>query len=204
MSDTNLTSTVISHGNTSKRLISFTYDTGNTDLEANEILNVLKKHNVKCTFFVTGIWAKTFPSLILRMLNEGHEIGNHSFDHPDMTKLTYENMIKTILDGKNEIKSIAGINPTLFRIPYGSFNNEVLKSIYSCGYKYNIYWNIDTLDWKLPSVKFIVSRILRKPKNGDIVLMHIGGKNTAEATDIAISNLTKQNFNLVTIGEILK
>lgn len=197
-------SKLIVHGNTSKKHIAFTYDTGFEDTETSVILDILKKFNIKCTFFVTGYWVERFPELANRIVREGHEIGNHSYKHPDMRKISYEAMLKTIADGEDAIKRITGVNPRpLFRHPYGEWNDEVLKTVGEGGYEYSIYWSIDTIDWQLPPKELIVERILKKAKNGDIVLMHVAGNNTAAATEIAIQELKNRGFEFVKISEIL-
>lgn len=205
MTDPNrCSSKLIVRGNISKKQIALTYDTGFEDSETSSILDVLKKHNVKCTFFTTGVWAKKFPELINRIVSEGHELGNHTLDHPDMTKISYSDMIRTVVSGEKAIEEVSGIKTTLFRQPYGHFNKEVLKAVGEVGYRYSIYWTIDTIDWELPPVQTIVNRILGKLKNGAIVLMHIAGNNTAQATDRVIINLEARGYKIVTISEIMK
>ncbi|WP_051541985.1 polysaccharide deacetylase family protein [Clostridium lundense] len=198
-------STLILNGSRSHNQISFTYDSGFEDNETLKILNVLRFHKVKATFFLTGIWVEKFPDIAKLIYSEGHEIGNHSYDHPDMIKLPNDEIIENILKGEDVIKKITGINPRpLFREPFGSFNKKVFEAVGEAGYKYSIYWSIDTIDWKLPPTRVIVNRILKKAKNGDIVLMHLAGNNTAESTDIALKNLKTFGFKLVTVGELLK
>lgn len=198
-------STLILNGNRKYKQISFTYDSGSEDSETSEILDVLKKHNVKATFFLTGIWVEKFSDLAQRIYYEGHEIGNHSYDHPNMVDLSHDEIINNILKGEETIKKIIGVNPRpLFREPFGAWNKEVFQAVGDAGYKYSIYWSIDTIDWKLPSTRVIVNRILRKAKNGDIVLMHLSGNSTAQATDIAIKNLKFFGFKFVTVGELLQ
>lgn len=197
-------SILIIKGDTAEKMLALTYDTGFEDSEASQILNVLKKHNVKCTFFVTGVWAKKFPVLANRIVLEGHEIANHSLDHPDMVKISYEDIIKNVIDGEKAIEEVTGIKTTLLRHPYGSWDDKVLKAVGEAGYKYSIYWSIDTLDWKLPPMQSIVNKVLGKLNKGDIVLMHIGGNNTAEATDRVIVNLKARGYKLVKVSEMLK
>jgi len=196
-------SVLIAHGNTDKKQIAFTYDCGLEDSETAAILDVLHKHHIKCTFFITGLWARKFSELTLRMAAEGHEIGNHSFAHPDMTKISYVAMLKTIKEGEEAILSVSGIKTELFRHPFGHWNDEVLKAVGEAGYKHSIYWSIDTLDWQLPSMQTIVNRILKDAANGDIALLHVAGNNTAAATDKAVENLKARGFKFVTISEIL-
>lgn len=197
-------SVLVVHGNADKQQIAFTYDCGLEDAETATILDVLYKHRIKCTFFITGLWARKFPELTLRMAGEGHEIGNHSLAHPDMTKISYVEMIQTIKEGEEAIFSVSGIKPELFRHPFGHWNDEVLKAVGEAGYQYSIYWSIDTLDWQLPSVQTIVNRILKHAANGDIVLLHVAGHNTTAATDKAVENLKARGFKFVTISEILE
>lgn len=197
-------SRLIIKGNTTKKEIAFTYDSGLDDLETAKILDVLKKHQIRCTFFITGLCALKFPDLAKRIAAECHEIGNHSFDHPDMRYISYKEMIKTIMEGEEAIQCITGVKTDLFRHPYGHWNNEVLKAVGEAGYKYSIYWSIDTLDWKLPPMQSIVNTILKNAANGDIVLMHVAGNNTAAATDRAVENLKARGFKFVTVSELIE
>lgn len=197
-------SLLIVHGNTAKKHLAFTYDTGVDDSETITILNVLRKHHIKCTFFTTGFWVNKFPQLAKAIVHQGHEIGNHSFDHPDMRYISYQEMIRTVINGETAIKNITGVKTRLFRPPFGHWDDQVLRAVGEAGYPYSIYWSIDTIDWKLPPMQVIVNRILKKANNGDIVLMHVAGNDTATATDKAIENLEARGFTLVTVSEILK
>jgi len=197
-------SQLIIKGNTIKKHIAFTYDCGFDDSETATILDVLQEHHIKCTFFITGFWALNFPELTQRIAAEGHEIGNHSFEHPDMRNISYDDMIKTVKEGEEAILGVTGARPDLFRHPFGHWNDEVLRAVGEAGYKYSIYWSIDTIDWKLPSMQTIVNRILKNAVNGDIVLLHIAGNNTTAATDKAVENLKARGFSFVTVSEILK
>lgn len=198
-------SKLIINGNKKYKQISLTYDSGFHDNETIEILGVLKKHNIKATFFLTGVWVEKFPGLAKLICEEGHEIGNHSYDHPNMTDLSSYEIIENILKGEKIIKNTTGINPRpLFREPFGAWNKKVFQAVGEAGYRYSIYWSIDTIDWKLPPTRVIVNRILKKAKNGDIVLMHMAGNNTAKATDIAVINLKSFGFKFVTISELLR
>ena len=121
-----------------------------------------------------------------------------------MVKVSDDVIIKSIIDGENAIKRVLGINPRpLFREPYGSWNENVLKVVGEVGYKYSIYWSLDTIDWQLPPTQVILDRILKRAKNGDIVLMHLSANNTAVATDIAIENLEARGFKFVKVSDIL-
>lgn len=204
-SNINNSSTLILNGDRKYKQISFTYDSGFKDNETSSILDVLRQHNVKATFFLTGVWVNKFPELAKRIYCEGHEIGNHSFDHPNMTDLSHDQIVDNILKGEEIITKVIGANPRpLFREPFGEWNKKVFQAVGDAGYKYSIYWSIDTIDWKFPPTRVIVNRILRKVKNGDILLMHLAGNNTAQATDMALKNLKSFGFKIVTIGELLR
>lgn len=123
-------SQLICQGNTSKQQISFTYDTGFEDNETSAILDILSREQIKCTFFVTGFWVEHFPELAKRIQREGHEIGNHSYEHLDMQEISYGEMLRTIRQGEEAIQRVLGINPRpLFRQPFGSWNDTVLQGL---------------------------------------------------------------------------
>jgi peptidoglycan/xylan/chitin deacetylase (PgdA/CDA1 family) len=198
-------SKLIIRGDENHKQIVFSYDAGFNDNETSQILYILKKYNVKATFFLTGLWVEKFPQLARLIAYEGHEIGNHSYDHPDMVTLSHDEIVKNILKGGEVIKRITGVDPCpLFREPFGSWNKKVFKAVGAAGYKYSIYWSIDTIDWQHPSTRVMVNRILRKAKGGEIVLMHIDGNHTAEVSDIAIRNLKAAGFKFLTVGELLE
>ncbi len=198
-------SVLIVKGNPSINQVALTFDAGANDAETPEILDALKKHNVKCTFFLTGIWVEKFPDIAMRIVSEGHEIGNHSYGHPDMCTISHTEMLNTVIEGEKAIINATGINPRpLFRQPFGSFNEEVLKAVGEAGYPYSIYWDVDPLDWKLPPKQAIVNRVLHSIKNGSIVLLHLDGNHTAEAADSVTENLKARGFQLVRAGELIK
>lgn len=214
----NKSSRLIISGYKKANQIALTYDCGIEKSEAkilkiskkhvmqtSKLLDILKKHKIKATFFITGIWAEKFPELVKRIASDGHEIGNHSYAHEDMTKISCEEIKESIIKTEKIILEITGLNTRpLFREPYGAWNRKVLKAVGDAGYRYSIYWSIDTLDWQEPHTKVIVQRVLKRLGIGDIVLMHIWGENTATATDIVISKLKHLGFEFVTISELLK
>lgn len=199
------TSRLIAKGNPYNKQIAFTYDCGFEYGSTPQILNILNKHGVKATFFITGSWAEKFPQLAKRIAYEGHEVGNHSYNHPDMRKIPYFKIKESIIKTEEIIKKTININPRpLFREPYGAFNDRVLRAVGEAGYRYSIYWSIDTLDWQQPQPQVIVNRILNKVTDGDIVLMHVHGKSTAAASDAAIKILKESGYKFVTISQLLK
>ncbi|WP_257205309.1 polysaccharide deacetylase family protein [Bacillus cereus] len=183
--------------------IALTYDAG--EYTNDTILNVLQNHNIKSTFFLTGQFVEKHPNLAQRLVKDGHEIGNHSYSHPDFSKLSREDVINEISMCEKAIKEITGENcRPIFRPPYGSFTIKTLKYIGEAGYRYNISWSLDTLDWKNPPVNELTERILNNVRNGDIVLLHLDGLSTASASDIVIPILKSKGFDLVTVSQLLR
>ncbi|MBB6445285.1 polysaccharide deacetylase family protein [Bacillus benzoevorans] len=196
-------SMMISHGNLQQREIALTFDAG-SDIAGIQILDILQKHHVKATFFLTGKWVEKFPEYAKRIVNEGHEIGNHSYSHPDAVQVSSSTFVEDIKKAEQIIKSTTGVSPApYFRFPYGSYNQSALKAVSSAGYQYSIQWSLDTIDWQQPSADVIVSRIQTGASNGDIILMHIGGINTPSAVDQAIPLLQEQSYQLVTLSQVL-
>lgn len=201
---TTASSIIITNGNLQEKEIALTFDAG-SDAIGIAILDVLKKHNVMASFFLTGSWADKFPNYAKRIADDGHEIGNHTYSHPDAVKSSTSIFIQDMLKAEEAIKRATGISPRpYFRFPYGSYNAAALKAIGEAGYPLSIQWSLDTIDWQQPSVEVIISRIESGASNGDIILMHIGGINTAEAVDKVIPILKAKGFLLVTLSEVLK
>jgi peptidoglycan/xylan/chitin deacetylase (PgdA/CDA1 family) len=196
-------SVIISNGSVQQKEIALTFDAG-SDAIGIAILDVLKKHNVKATFFLTGSWADKFPSYAKRMAVEGHDIGNHTYSHPDAVNTNTNIFVQDIIKAEEAIKRATGVTPRpYFRFPFGSYNAAALKAVGGAGYPYSIQWTIDTIDWQQPSVDVIISRIQSGASNGDIILMHIGGINTPEAVDRVIPILKSMGYTLVTLTELL-
>ena len=197
-------SKLITQGNLQQKEMAFTFDAG-SDIAGIQILEVLKKYNVKATFFLTGKWVEKFPDYAKQIANAGHEIGNHSYSHPDAIKISSSSLIQEINQADQIIRTVTGISPKpYFRFPYGSYTQSVLNTVGEAGYPYSIQWSLDTIDWQQPSADVIVSRIESGASNGDIVLMHIGGIHTPEAIDRVIPILQKKGYQLVTLSQILQ
>ncbi|MEH7085905.1 polysaccharide deacetylase family protein [Neobacillus drentensis] len=201
---TSASSVIISEGSPQQKQISLTFDAG-SDAVGIRILDVLKKHKVKATFFLTGTWVEKYPSLAKKIVEEGHEIGNHSYSHPDAVKTTANALKHDIIKAEEAIKEATGKSPQpYFRFPFGSYNSAALKTVGAAGYPYSIQWSLDTIDWKQPATEVIISRIKTGASNGDIILMHIGGINTPEAVDQVIPWLKDQGYQLVPLSILLK
>jgi peptidoglycan/xylan/chitin deacetylase (PgdA/CDA1 family) len=186
-------------------MIALTYDAGSGADGAAAILDMLKRHHLHSTFFLTGKWAETYPDLAKRIAAEGHEIANHTYSHPDLTQLPPDEVIKQIADGEAAIQRITGVNPRpLFREPYGAFNEAERRLVRQAGYSYSIYWDVDTLDWQFPPLETELKKLTEKTRGGSIVLMHLNVPQSAVASDQAIPILQEKGYQLVTVSQLLQ
>lgn len=192
----------------SKRLAALTFDDGPDTNYTPQILDILRKEGVKATFFIVGVRAQQHPDAVKRIKAEGHAIGNHSWDHPDLDKLNSA-QIKDELDKTERIlDTIVGYNPGIFRPPYGAADTKVIQQVASMGYKI-IDWSVDTRDWAGTPTTQIMNYVKEEFHPGGIILQHCaGGKgedlsNTVKALPEIISLLKGQGYGFVTVPQLL-
>lgn len=193
----------------SKKQIAFTFDDGPDELETVQILELLKKYDAKATFFVVGQQLKTKGHLIRREIEEGHEVGNHTYFHTFADKIKKkEEYMKELEDTDRLIEEAGGPKPTLFRPPGGVYNDIVLDSAQKRGYTIVLWsWHQDTGDWSRPGKQRIINKVLRNARNGDIVLFHDnvhGQSQTVKALERILPELKKQGYQFVTVSQLLK
>lgn len=195
----------LKNGSRNEKLIALTFDDGPHPKETYEILNILNKYNVKATFFVVGKHANWYSKPLIEASKEGHEIGNHTFSHPDISNLSSDDIKKEIKECEDELIKLTGKKPTLFRPPYGSYGKDQLGEIAKeCGYKIILWTSIDAKDWKNPPSAQISNTIINKVQNGDIILLHdYGTENTVQALDVIIPTLIKEGYKFVTVSELI-
>lgn len=175
-----------------------TWGTGLTD----ELLEILRTHGVKTTFFLAGYWVEKHPDYVRKIAAEGHEIGNHSYAHPHLNSLEPGQIRHDLAKNHELLKSITGKDAFLFRPPYGEYSNKVIETAAALGY-YTVQWSIDSLDWKNLSAEAMVERVLRLAQPGDIVLFHNAGKYTPETIRQLIPALKARGYVLVPVGELI-
>lgn len=180
------------------KCVALTFDDG-PSVYTNTLLNTLKANNVPATFFVLGRSAKIQPDTIARIVAEGHELGNHSWDHKDLRTLSGDDIDIQLHKTDELLYANVGIRPLYLRPPYGAYNDEVLKHVN----RPIILWNVDPEDWKRPPYAELVKR-MTSPKNGAIILAHDIYQSTVEVIPEVISKLRKQGFVFVTISDLLK
>lgn len=187
---------------TEEKKVSLSFDAAWGNEQTQQLLDILEKYKVKTTFFLVGEWVRNFPDDVKKISDSGHDIGNHSNTHPYMTKLGGDEMKSEIELCNNEVKAITGKSPTLFRPPYGDYNNSVVDTVNGLG-MYCIQWSIDSLDWQDPSPAEITEKIKNNLAPGSIILMHNGAKNTPEALPQVIEYIQSQGYEIVPISQLL-
>ncbi|ANU10225.1 polysaccharide deacetylase [Planococcus antarcticus DSM 14505] len=200
-------STYVTKGSTTSKVVALTFDDGSDGTNINKILDILSANNVKATFFLTGSGAKNHPTWIKNISAKGHQLGNHSYSHPDFTKLTAAKMKIELDTAETTIKGLTGkTTKPIFRAPFGASNAAVLKAVGDAGYTHTIQWNIDTVDWKGVSSTQITDKVLNNIVPGSIVLMHTGAgaSGTPGALPGMISKLKAKGYKFVTVSELLK
>ena len=175
---------------------------GNDDTK--DLLATLKKHNVKATFFMTGGWIEKYPDDVKAIAAEGHDLGNHSQNHKQMSQLSAEQCKEELMKPHEKVKKLTGKDMILFRPPYGDYNDTLIQVCRENQY-YAIQWDVDSLDWKDYDTATIIRRVTEHKHlgNGSIILCHNGGKHTAEALDELLSTLKEKGFTLVPISQLI-
>ena len=165
------------------------------------ILELLDEYNIKTTFFLVDIWTQKYPELVKEIVARGHEIGNHSTSHPQMSKLNETQIAKELNTQADNVLAIAGVRPVLFRPPYGDYNNRVITTARAQGFV-PIQWSVDSLDWKNRGAQEIINRAT-KVKSGDIVLFHNDSQYILDALPAVLKYYAENGYSVVPISEIL-
>lgn len=191
--------------NTDKKRVALTFDDGPHYKYTAEILDILDEYGAKATFFVVGELAERYPELILRELSEGHEIGNHTWSHPKMKKLTTSTLRQELIKTEELLNEIADYRPKLFRPPEGAFSPLAEKTAENIDYEI-ILWTVDTRDWAHTPVDKIVDNVMKNTLPGSIILCHdfIGRDSpTPDAIRQFIPKLIEEGYEFVTVSELL-
>ena len=181
---------------------SLTFDAawGNEDTE--QLIEILGKYGVRATFFVVGAWVDKYPESVKALADAGHEVMSHSDDHAHFSKLSESQIIENLKRCNDKIEAVTGMRPTLFRCPYGEYDDHVIRTVNSIGMT-TIQWNVDSLDWKGISASEISQRVLSRAVPGSIVLFHNAAENTPAALPPIIEGLIAEGYAFVPVSEIL-
>lgn len=187
---------------TKEKKLSISFDCAWGVEHTDELLRVMEEYNVKCTFFAVQFWVEKYPEYVKKIADAGHEIGTHSRTHSYMSKLSKAKIVDELQTSAQAIETITQTKVTLFRPPYGDYNNLLIDTCKELNL-YPVQWDVDSLDWKNLPAEEIALRIINGAKNGSIILCHNNGLHTAKALPKIFSALQQRGFTFVPIGELI-
>ena len=189
---------------TDKTQIALTFDGAWGNEDTSTLLSILERQGVTATFFFTGGWISNFPEDVKTILEKGHEVGNHSENHKQMSKLSKEQCKEEIQIVHDKVKNLTGLEMTVFRPPFGDYNDTVIAAAGELGY-HVIQWDVDSLDWKDYGCDSIIHTVTNHKHlgNGSIILMHNGAKYTKDALEKMIVCLKEQGYEFVKVSELI-
>ena len=182
--------------------ISLTFDAAWGNEDTQELIDILAKYNVKATFFVVGSWVDKYPESVRALAEAGHEVMSHSDDHAHFSKLSTEAIQSNVAASCDKIEAVTGVRPTLFRCPYGEYDDHVIEALTAMGMQ-TIQWSCDSLDWKELQAGEILQRVKDGAAPGGIVLFHNAAKHTPEALPRVIEYLLENGYSIIPVGELL-
>jgi peptidoglycan/xylan/chitin deacetylase (PgdA/CDA1 family) len=191
-------------GDPSLPLIALTFDAGADVGTTAQLLDVLRDKGVHSTFFIAGAYADRYPGMIARMANEGHELANHSYSHPDFRNLSEAQMRTEIRRGTAAIETAAGTRIVpLWRPPFGSRNSQILRVVAEEGFR-SVFWTYDSGDWIVGATQAgITNNDLNRAVAGAVVVHHVSPSITARAMPTIIDELRRRGYQLVTVSELI-
>ena len=188
---------------TNEKKLSISFDAAWGCEHTQTILDVLAKHNVKATFFLTNIWLEAYPDMAKTIADAGHEIAMHSVSHPHMPQLSTTQMQEELQGNYDFILQTTQFAPQLFRFPFGDYDNQSIHIVRQNGF-YPVQWSIDSLDWQeSKTANDIVNRVTLGLHPGAIILCHNNGTHTAEAIAEIIPYAIEKGYTFVPIGELI-
>ena len=187
---------------TDEKKVAISFDCAWGVEHTDKLLDAMEKNDVRCTFFAVQFWVEKYPEYVEKIISAGHEMGTHSRTHSYMSKLSKSSIQDELTTSSNAIERLTGQKVTLFRPPYGDYNNLLIDTCNEMGF-YPIQWDVDSLDWKNLSATEIAMRVINGVKNGSIILCHNNGLHTAEALPLIFSTLKNRGFEFVPISELI-
>ncbi|PJN87186.1 polysaccharide deacetylase family protein [Bacillus sp. mrc49] len=182
-----------------KQVVSFLINVAWGNEYLQDMLAVLKKNNVKATFFLEGNWTKKNPELAKMIKDGGHEIGNHSYSHPNMQNISAQATREELRKTNEVIEAVTGSKMKWFAPPSGSYRDETVQIADSLGME-TVMWSVDTIDWQKPSPEVLQQRVLSKVHPGAFILMH-PTESTAKSLEALIIEIKKKDLDVVTVSE---
>jgi peptidoglycan-N-acetylglucosamine deacetylase len=187
---------------TSEMKLALTFDISDGTDYTDEIIKVLDDHGVKATFFLVGSWIDKNPSTVKKIFDKGHQIENHSDTHSHMIKQSITQMKEEVKNGYDKIKKITGVGPSIFRVPFGEYNSNLMKAIneekHVC-----VQWDINAMDLSVKGKERIYESIVKKADKGSIILMNNSSEQIAIVLDKVIKQLKAQGYEMVRLSNLL-
>jgi probable sporulation protein (polysaccharide deacetylase family) len=196
-----LTPSPIYRGHPDKPMVSFIINVAWGNEYLPEMLATLKKHQVKASFFLEGRWVKNNPELAKMIVSAGHEVGNHSYTHPDMKRISAAQTRDQLLKTNEVIEAATGKKSIWFAPPSGSYRDETVTIAAEFKMK-TVMWTVDTIDWQKPSPNQLINRVISKISNGSMVLMH-PTESTAKSLDTLITRIEEKGLKLGTVIDLM-
>ena len=188
---------------TDKKQVAISFDAAWGNDDTQQLIDILAEYDVPATFFVVGAWVDKYPESVKALSDAGHQIQNHSNTHPNMPQLSREQMCNEIENCNKKIQSVTGVCPTLFRPPYGDYDNATIETVSSMK-MYTIQWDVDSLDWKdNATADSICKRVTSRVQNGSIVLFHNDADHTPEALPNILKCLKDDGYEFVFISDLI-
>ncbi|WP_367874409.1 polysaccharide deacetylase family protein [Luteolibacter sp. Populi] len=183
--------------------IAITFDDGPHPSNTPRLLDMLRERNIKATFYVIGRNVDLYPNVLRRTVSEGHEIGNHTFTHPILSKLSDSTVREELTKCRDAVARAAGVQPRTMRPPYGALLQRQREWIHAELNYPTILWSVDPLDWKRPGPSVVTSRILAGTTPGAIVLAHDLHGGTVDAMPSTLDGLLRKGYKFVTVSQLL-
>ncbi len=185
-----------------QKMVALSFDAAWGNEDTGTLIDILGKYDVKVTFFVVGSWVDKYPESVKELHDAGHEVMNHSNDHAHFNSLASDKIVENINACSDKIEAVTGVRPTLFRPPYGEYDDHVIAAVRSMGIE-PIQWDVDSLDWKDLPASEIYDRVTSRVKPGSIVLFHNAALHTPEALEDILKFLISEGYEIVPISQLI-
>jgi peptidoglycan/xylan/chitin deacetylase (PgdA/CDA1 family) len=194
----------IVRGDADTNVVALTFDAGGPVEPAQRVLDTLRSRGVHATFFLSGIWIEAHPEMGLQIVQDGHELANHSYTHPDLTRLTRAQIIWELVHTDDIVFGVTGRHTRPYaRMPFGARNARVLEAAQSAGFR-SVYWTLDSTDWRTEATpERVLTRVLRFVQPGDIVVQHSSTESTAASLGAILDDLQARGWRIGTLSEVL-
>ena len=185
-----------------EKIVALSFDAAWGNEDTQTLIDILDQYGVNTTFFVVGDWVDKYPESVRALAEAGNEVMNHSSSHAHFSALNTDEIIADITACNDKIEAITGARPTLFRCPYGEYDDHVINAVKSLNMT-AVQWDVDSLDWKGIPAGQITRRVLDRVQPGSIVLFHNAAEHTPEALPAILDTLIDEGYRIVPISQIL-